>query len=139
MPSHRIRYPSLVVIIEINRSVVSLTKDEHSFDEYDRSRLSQILDEMKTEGENPSVKTIKGRIVKKASYLMFRLASGQHFHEGNKRTAIVATATFLAANGFVMPQGNPAIERLLDKIAIGSPDVDIRQLESVMEGLVVER
>lgn len=76
---------------------------------------------------------------KEASYLMFHLASGQRFHEGNKRTAIISTATFLVMNGYTMKVQDERRDRLLKKIASGDPSITLIDLENMVRPLVKHR
>ena len=57
--------------------------------------------------------------MRKASLLMFGIASGQHFHEGNKRTALVAGSAFLKMNGYELDLKATDLVAIMDKAGVG--------------------
>ena len=61
--------------------------------------------------------SFKQRMLKKSSFLMFRLARGQRFYEGNKRTAFMVTREFLLENGYTLPTSN-RLGRVLTLVAL---------------------
>ncbi len=88
----KIRYLDFSIVAKINRGVVALTKDLHEYSEDDEEKLKIKLTGIKSEGSDED---FKEAVTRKAALLMFGIASGQHFHEGNKRTALVAGAACL--------------------------------------------
>ena len=67
-------------------------------------------------------------IVQKVSLLMHKLATGQHFHEGNKRTALVAGAAFLKVNGYTIDIRDAELVGLMDKAGIsGATLIEVRE------------
>ncbi|MHB2035178.1 MAG: type II toxin-antitoxin system death-on-curing family toxin [Nitrososphaerales archaeon] len=87
-----IRYPSLEVLITLNKTILEAVRvgkhDRHLV--WDREGLVKALEEMKTE---------EGDIFDKATKLLIELTVKHPFKSGNKRTAFVATEVFLATNG----------------------------------------
>ena len=132
-----LRYPSVSDVVEVNRRVTKLTEDEHHIDEYDRERLSKLLNEVQNIGD--SIRNPRQRITAKSSYLLYCIAARQFFHEGNKRTAYTVTMTFLILNGYSMPARDSKREKMLDLIAMGHPSITLLDLEKLMRQLVTKR
>ncbi len=112
----KIRYLDFSIVAKINRSVVALTKDLHEYSEDDEEKLKIKLTGIKSEGSDED---FKEAVTRKAALLMFGIASGQHFHEGNKRTALVAGAAFLRMNGYEVDLEAPDLVAIIDKAGIG--------------------
>ncbi len=94
-----IRYFDVKTLVQINAEVVSLTGDKHEYTKGDERKLRQLLTEVeKTANDQERNESI----IQKVSLLIFRVANGQHFHEGSKRTALVAAESFLKANGYTI-------------------------------------
>ena len=55
---------------------------------------------------------------------MSRIASGQHFHAGNKRTALVAGLAFFEMNGFTMDIKDSGLVSVLDKAGLAMADLE---------------
>ena len=58
-------------------------------------------------------------IVQKVSLLIYGIAGGQHFLEGNKRTALLAAEAFLKFNGYTMDMGDRTLLDVVSKVSIG--------------------
>ena len=82
--SRRIRHVDFGTLVAINREVVSLTGEKHEFTDEDERRMKSLLKEVE---DAAAADDYDAQILEKASLLVFRIAAGQHFHEGNKRTA----------------------------------------------------
>ncbi len=54
----------------------------------------------------------------KVSLFMRKLATGRHFHEGNKKTALVAGSAFLKVNGYTIDIRDAELVRLMDRAGI---------------------
>ncbi len=54
----------------------------------------------------------------KVSLFMRKLATGQHFHEGNKKTALVAGSAFLKVNGYTIDIRDAELVRLMDRAGV---------------------
>lgn len=104
------------MVAKINRDVVALTKDLHEYTEDDEEKLKIKLAGIESEGSDED---FKEAVMRKASLLMFGIASGQHFHEGNKRTALVAGSAFLKMNGYELDLKAPDLAAIMDKAGVG--------------------
>jgi prophage maintenance system killer protein len=113
---NRIRYPDFQAIVRINRRVVSLTSDEHAYMKDDEQRIRRLLANVRkiAKKEEPSES-----IVQKTSLLIFGIAGGQHFHEGNKRTALAVAEAFLKFNGYTMDLKDTSLLDVVYKASIG--------------------
>lgn len=101
--------------MEFNRRAVLLTKEDHLYDAEDEAKLRAILDGVRDEFNGLS----EGEgIAWKASYLVYWISAGQHFHEGNKRTALITGAAFLKMNGFTIEIEDKQLLQILDKCSI---------------------
>ena len=104
-PIHHIDFETLVLI---NKKVVSLTGEEHRYEHEDERRARSLLEQI----ENLNAASRREEILQEASLLVFGLASAQYFHEGNKRTALVAGLAFLELNGSTRDVKDPALVSL---------------------------
>ncbi len=112
----RIRHLDLETLVRINKRIVSLTRDKHEYTEEDKRSLRDLLAAVEnTANEEERVESL----IRKASLLVLRIASGQHFHEGNKRTALVAAESFLKVNGYTIDIQDSDIVDIVDKASIG--------------------
>ena len=70
-------------------------------------------------------------VPEKAAHLMRLIASGHEFTDGNKRTALNATETFLALNGYSFDYGDEVRVLLRDFATEGEVDMDhvVRYIE----------
>ncbi len=123
-------YPDFESIVRINKRVVLLTKDEHAFTEHDEQGLRRLLVEVEDVANDLKVGE---SMVEKVSLLIYGIAGGQHFHEGNKRTALVTAKIFLKANRYVMNTRDKSLLAVVDKVAVGQAHLSnvrdiIRQL-----------
>ena len=101
--------------MEFNRRAVLLTKEDHLYDAEDEAKLRAILDGVRDEFNGLS----EGEgIAWKASYLVYWISAGQHFHEGNKRTALITGAALLKMNGFTIDIEDKQLLQILDKCSI---------------------
>jgi prophage maintenance system killer protein len=71
----------------------------------------------------------KEDILDKTSRLVFGVSRGQYFHEGNKRTALVACLSFLQMNGFTADIENPDLVDMVDRAGISTASLnDVREV-----------
>ena len=112
----RIRYPDFQAITKINRKVVSLTSDEHAYTKEDEQKVRRLLSNVRKTANDEE---LSEAIIQKTSLLIFQIAGGQHFHEGNKRTALAAAEAFLKFNGHTMNMGDRALLDVVYKAGIG--------------------
>ncbi len=127
----KIRHLEFETLAKINEEVVVLTGERHSYTKDDEQNIRGLLAEVKNaanEGERSEC------VIQKVSLLVFRIASGQHFHEGNKRSALVAGQTFLKANGYMMNIQNKDLVRVVDEAGVGK--ADLSKLNTVIRALI---
>jgi prophage maintenance system killer protein len=117
-------------LVEVNRVVVALTGEPHSYSEPDRKKLEGLLEEVETRADNEE---FSEAVPAKAALLVFKLASGQHFKAGNKRTAMVAGLAFFTKNGYKIDITDPDFVSIVDKAGIGA--AGLSDIYSVMEKL----
>jgi death-on-curing family protein len=125
-------------LVSVNKAVVTLTNEKHEYTPADGEKLEELLEEVTSRADNQD---FGEAIPEKASLLVFKIASGQHFHAGNKRTALVAGLVFLRKNGFTIKLDDPDYVSLVDKVGMAAASLD--DLNAVMRRLttksVVER
>lgn len=131
MARKTIHYMDLESLLAVNKEVVMLTNEPHGFTPADGEKLQELLAEVEGRGNNEK---LGAAVSEKAALLVFRIASGQHFRGGNKRTALVAGVVFLRKNGRKMDITDPAFVSTVDKVGIAAATLD--DLYAVMEGLV---
>ena len=91
-------YLSEEAIVDINRKVTWLSGDPFSV--ISRGNLEYLVSGIKYKYED---KPESEKVVLKAAFMLDLIANKAHmFAEGNKRTAITSTLTFLEANGFLV-------------------------------------
>jgi len=108
-------YPEFNEIVEINRRVVNLTGDAHFYDADDAMKIRGILEDLEAIYNDLEPEE---QITRKAALLIHRMASGQCFHEGNKRTALIAAQFFLRQNGYDIDIKDKELLTVLDRSAI---------------------
>ena len=108
-------------LVNVNRAVVALTREEHSYSEADGMKLSALAKEVEARADNVSAEEA---IPEKASLLVFKLASGQYFRAGNKRTALVAGVAFLQKNGYALNIRDPTLVETVDRTGVGAAALD---------------
>lgn len=118
-------------LVLINREVVSLTKEKHEFTEEDERRIRSMLKDVEQLGDDVDS---EDAIIGKASLLIFRIASGQYFHEGNKRTALVAGLSFLQMNRFSADIKNADLVAVVDRAGIAT--ATLNDVRAVLRRLV---
>jgi len=112
-----IRHMDFNALILINKEVVSLTGEKHEYTEEDERRIRSLLKDV----EQREVEAdFEEEILAKTSLLVFRIASGQYFHEGNKRTALVAGLAFLQMNGYTLDIKNTDLVAVVDRAGISA-------------------
>ncbi|MDA4127863.1 MAG: type II toxin-antitoxin system death-on-curing family toxin [Thaumarchaeota archaeon] len=126
-----IRHLDFPTLVLINREVVSLTGEKHEYDQEDESRIKSLAEEIVREYNQEE---FRESIVRKTSLLVFRIATGQHFHEGNKRTALVAASAFLRMNGCSVNIKDEGFVSVVDRAGIAA--ANLNEIESVLRRLV---
>jgi len=126
-----IRYLDFDTLVLINKQVVSLTEERHEYEEEDERRMKTLLRSVK---ELDAGKGGNQVVISKAAYLIFRIASGQNFHEGNKRTALVAGLAFLKMNGYTLDIKDAGLVSVVDKAGVAS--ATLKEVKAVLLKLV---
>jgi prophage maintenance system killer protein len=128
-----VHHMDFATLVAINADVVSLTGEPHQYSPADGKKVEELLAEVEARADNQD---FEEAVPEKASLLVFKVASGQYFHAGNKRTALVAGLTFLRKNGYKIDIWNPEFVSTVDKVGMAASTLD--DLYSVMSGLVVK-
>ncbi|MFA6908224.1 MAG: type II toxin-antitoxin system death-on-curing family toxin [Candidatus Micrarchaeia archaeon] len=82
------------------------------------ANLVHFLEQAKRYGEK--IGNDEERLIKKAAYLLYHLAYDAHaFSDGNKRTALMATQTFLELNSYEMHEEQETLASTMKEIAEG--------------------
>ena len=82
------------------------------------ANLEHFLEQAKHYGER--IEDGEEKLIKKAAYLLYHLAYDAHaFSDGNKRTALMATQTFLELNSYEMHEEQETLALTMKKIAEG--------------------
>ncbi len=125
------KYPTIEAIAEFNKQEVTGSSEQYKLE--DENRLRKILEDVKMEGKGLPTKLA---LIKKASFLLFRITSVQPFHEGNKRTAYVTTKAFLNANGFSIRVSKEEIFEILEGIVFGR--INLNDVEKWLKERLIE-
>lgn len=133
MAGKTVRYGDFESIVAVNRGVVLLTKEPHEYSRPDGEKLKEILAEIRERADGEKTEEA---VKDKASFLVYKLASGQHFRSGNKRTALVAGLVFLRKNGFKIDITNPELVSAVDRVGVAAASLD--DLFDVISKLVIK-
>ncbi|MBI3840950.1 MAG: hypothetical protein HY297_03220 [Thaumarchaeota archaeon] len=125
---HHMDFPTLVVI---NKEVVTLTGELHELSKPDSEKLESLVEDVASRADNQD---FEEAVPEKASLLVFKIASGQHFHAGNKRTALVAGLTFLRKNGYTIDIKKPKFVSAVDKAGMAA--VSLEDLYEVVRDMI---
>jgi len=129
----KIHHMDFETLVEVNKEVVALTGERHGYSRADGEKLSKLIEEVELRADNQDYEEA---VAEKAALLMYKVASGQYFHAGNKRTAIVAGLAFLAKNGYALDIRKEEFVSTVDKAGIAAADLD--DLYAVIMGLVTK-
>ncbi|MDA4121098.1 MAG: Fic family protein [Thaumarchaeota archaeon] len=131
MAKKTVHHMDFSTLVDVNKDVVSLTGEIHEYSTADGKKLEALVAEVESRADNQD---FEEAVPEKASLLVFKVASGQYFHAGNKRTALVAGLTFLRKNGYKIDIKNPEFVSAVDKVGIAAAGLD--DLNEVMRGLI---
>ncbi len=131
MARKSVHHPDLESLLAVNREVVLLTNEPHEFTDADGEKLKELVQEVRQRANNDH---FKEAVTEKTALLVFKLASGQHFRGGNKRTALVAGLVFLRKNGYTINISDQEFVSTVDKAGIAAASLD--DLYEVMNGLI---
>lgn len=126
-----IHYLDFDTLLMVNKAVVQLTKEPHEFTPADGEKLKELLVEVE---ERANGEKLEDALSEKAALLVFKIAYGQHFRGGNKRTALLAGYIFLRKNGHKIDITDSSFVSAVDKVGIAAATLD--DLYGVMQGLV---
>lgn len=116
-------YPDKESIIRVNKILTSHYNQPHFV--IAEANLYHVLEQTRHYGEN--VENGEEKLLKKAAFMLFHLAYDAHiFTDGNKRTALAGTASFLAMNGYeIMADEGGQAQRaaIMKEIAEGKKSV----------------
>ena len=121
MAKRVIRHMDFECLVDINRQVVALTGEPHGYSQADREKLSGLLKEVEQRADNQE---FDEAVPDKATLLVFRVASGQYFQAGNKRTALVAGLAFLLKNGRKIDIEDPEFVSTADRVGMAAATLD---------------
>lgn len=127
---HHMDFDSLIAV---NKEVVLLTRELHELSPADAEKLKELLAEAEERADNEKPEEA---VADKAAFLIFKLASGQHFKGGNKRTALVAGLVFLRKNGYNIDISHPDLVSVVDRAGMAAADLD--DLYDVIERLATK-
>src|SRR3989338_11398189 len=97
-------------VVAINEYVTSVYDQPHFV--MSEANLEHVLDGTKRYAENVDYE--EERLFKKAAYLLYHLAFDAHaFADGNKRTALSATAAFLNENLYLIDRTGTKDQKIL--------------------------
>ena len=116
-----IHHMDFETLLLANREVVALTREPHEYSQADGEKLSQLVKEVEQRANN--VKPEEA-VREKAALLVFKVASGQYFRAGNKRTALVAGSAFLAKNGIGIDITDPEFVSRVDQAGVAAAGLD---------------
>ena len=121
MAKRTVHYMDLPALVAVNREVALLTREPSEYSEADGRQLGSLLKDVTSRADNQD---FEEAVAEKASLLIFKLASGQHFKAGNKRTALVAGVVFLRKNGFTLKIDDPDLISVIDKAGMAEANLD---------------
>ncbi len=128
-----VHHMDLDLLVSINKQVVSFTREPHEYSAADGQQLGALLDEVMSRADKQD---FEEAVPEKASLLVFKIASGQHFHAGNKRTALVAGLVFLRKNGYKIRMDDPDFVSVVDKAGMAAVSLD--DLHGVIRRLIAK-
>jgi prophage maintenance system killer protein len=128
-----IRNLDFATLVLINKEVVSLTGEKHEYEDDDETRIKSLVEEI---ASRYNEETLKEALIKKSSLLVYRISSGQHFHEGNKRTALVAASAFLKMNGRSIDIRDKRLLSVVDRAGTGT--ATLNEIEAEIRRLTKE-
>ena len=117
----KIHHMDFETLVDVNKEVVALTGERHGYSRADGEKLSKLIEEVELRADNQDYAEA---VAEKAALLTYKVASGQYFHAGNKRTAIVAGLAFLAKNGYTLDIRKEEFVSTVDRAGIAAADLD---------------
>ncbi len=121
MAKRSVHHPEFDDLVEVNKEVVALTREPSEYAPADKEKLEALVAEVASRADNQD---FEDAVPEKASLLVYKLASGQYFRAGNKRTALVAGHVFLRKNGFKIELKNRTLVATVDRVGVGAADLE---------------
>ena len=121
MAGRTVHHLDFDVLVSINRRVVALTGEPHGYSPADGEKLSGLVREVEQRADNQA---LQEAVPDKAALLVYKIASGQYFKAGNKRTALVAGLVFLEKNGYKIDVTNKEFVSVVDKVGVAAASLD---------------
>ena len=131
MAKKTVHHMDFETLVSVNKEVVELTNEPHEFTNADKQKMKELLAEAESVASDEG---FEQGVIAKAVFLVFKIASGQHFRGGNKRTAIVAGYVFLRKNAHSIGIQDKGLLSAVDKVGIAAESLD--ELQRVVEALV---
>ncbi len=116
-----IHHMDFETLVGVNREVVALTGEPHGYSDADGEKLRSLVEEVEHRADNQD---FNEAVAEKAALLVYKIASGQYFRAGNKRTALVAGEAFLVKNGYTLDIEKEEFVSVVDKAGIAAADLD---------------
>ena len=133
MAKRSVHHPEFDDIAEMNKAVVALTREPSEYTPADKLKLDELVAEVAQRAENQE---FEDAVPEKASLLIYKLACGQYFKAGNKRTALVAGHVFMRKNGFKLDIRNRSLVGTVDRVGVGASTLE--DVYETVEGLAVK-
>lgn len=116
-----VHHMDMASLVAVNREVVQQTSEPNEFSKADGKQLELLLRDVESRADNQE---FEQAIPEKASLLVYKLASGQHFKAGNKRTALVAGLVFLLKNGYKIGIDDHRFVSVVDRAGMAGASLD---------------
>ena len=133
MVKRSVHHPDFDDLVKMNMEVVTLTREPSEYSSADKAKLESLVSEVAQRADNQE---FEDAVCEKASLLVYKLASGQYFKAGNKRTALVAGHVFLRKNGFKVDLRSRSMAFTVDKVGVGAANLE--DLYEVVKGLATK-
>lgn len=134
MAKRAVHHMDLETLLGVNREVVALTGEPHEYTQADAEKLSELIREVEQRSNNQD---FQEAVQEKAALLVFKVASGQYFRAGNKRTALVAGLGFLVKNGHTVDITNPDFVSVVDRAGVAAASLD--DVYAAIRGIIGKR
>ena len=121
MARRKVHHLDFDTLLLINKKVVALTGEPHGYAPADGEKLAGVVREVEQRADDQDAQRA---VPEKAALLVFKIASGQYFRAGNKRTALVAGLVFLAKNGYKIDVTNPEFVATVDRVGVAAASLD---------------
>lgn len=121
MAKRTVHHLDLPTLMQVNKEVVALSGEPYEYSLADGEKMAELIAEVEGRANNQD---FEEAVLEKGALLVFKIASGQHFRAGNKRTALVAGLCFLRKNGYTVDIKDREFVSVVDKAGMGAADLD---------------